>query len=224
MFPETARTPIESAIPGATPALSRNAGAAVFAIRAPTSSPRTDLRQFGKEQPEPAYCTNFDMSVYKGFKPTEKVRMQFRAEELNISNHTQWRGVNNYFTFRVCSYAASPELRDLYHVLTGESAAVVETHREGTHTMHSNFAARALSQWRHGRSSAWFSCFHSLKGRRQPILLCCPPPPSQRYVMMKFPRTSGTLARWLPKSLAWSGYRTPRHVEKEHRQSGCQGN
>jgi Carboxypeptidase regulatory-like domain/TonB-dependent Receptor Plug Domain len=40
--------------------------------------------------------TNFDMSVYKVFKPTEKVQMQFRAEGFNIFNHTQWNGVNNF--------------------------------------------------------------------------------------------------------------------------------
>jgi outer membrane receptor protein involved in Fe transport len=39
--------------------------------------------------------TNFDMSVYKVFKPTEKIQMQFRAEGFNIFNHTQWNGVNN---------------------------------------------------------------------------------------------------------------------------------
>ena len=39
--------------------------------------------------------TNFDMSVYKVFKPTEKIQMQFRAEGFNVFNHTQWNGVNN---------------------------------------------------------------------------------------------------------------------------------
>jgi hypothetical protein len=41
------------------------------------------------------YRTNFDMSVYKVFKPKEKINAQFRAEAFNIFNHTQWRGVNN---------------------------------------------------------------------------------------------------------------------------------
>ena len=39
--------------------------------------------------------TNFDMSVYKVFKPTEKIQTQFRAEGFNIFNHTQWNAVNN---------------------------------------------------------------------------------------------------------------------------------
>jgi hypothetical protein len=40
--------------------------------------------------------TNFDMSVYKVFKPTEKVQMQFRAEGFDIFNHPQWSTINNY--------------------------------------------------------------------------------------------------------------------------------
>ncbi|HEX3819611.1 MAG TPA: hypothetical protein VHW45_04730 [Candidatus Sulfotelmatobacter sp.] len=40
--------------------------------------------------------TNIDMSVYKVFKPTEKVDVQFRAEAFNVFNHTQWNGVNPY--------------------------------------------------------------------------------------------------------------------------------
>ena len=39
---------------------------------------------------------NFDMSLYKVFKPTEKVSVQFRAEGFNIFNHTEWWGVNDY--------------------------------------------------------------------------------------------------------------------------------
>jgi len=35
------------------------------------------------------------MSVYKVFKPTEKVQMEFRAEGFNIFNHTQWSTINN---------------------------------------------------------------------------------------------------------------------------------
>jgi Carboxypeptidase regulatory-like domain/TonB-dependent Receptor Plug Domain len=42
------------------------------------------------------FRTNFDMSMYKVFKPTEKLDVQFRVEAFNIFNHTQWTGVNNY--------------------------------------------------------------------------------------------------------------------------------
>ena len=38
--------------------------------------------------------TNFDMSLYKTFKPTERVSVQFRAESFNIFNHTQWSSLN----------------------------------------------------------------------------------------------------------------------------------
>jgi len=40
--------------------------------------------------------TNFDMSLYKIFKPTEKVQLQFRAEGFNIFNHTQWSSLDYY--------------------------------------------------------------------------------------------------------------------------------
>jgi hypothetical protein len=39
---------------------------------------------------------NFDMSIYKVFKPTERLSVQFRAEAFNIFNHTEWTGVNPY--------------------------------------------------------------------------------------------------------------------------------
>jgi hypothetical protein len=39
--------------------------------------------------------TNFDMSVFKHFRPTEATDIEFRAEAFNIFNHTQWSGVNN---------------------------------------------------------------------------------------------------------------------------------
>jgi len=39
---------------------------------------------------------NFDMSIYKVFRPTEKLNVQFRAEAFNIFNHTEWTGVNPY--------------------------------------------------------------------------------------------------------------------------------
>ena len=40
--------------------------------------------------------TNFDMSIYKVFKSTEQIAVQFRAEAFNVFNHTQWTGVNPY--------------------------------------------------------------------------------------------------------------------------------
>jgi len=34
--------------------------------------------------------TQFDMSTYKTFKPTERVDVQFRADGFNAINHTQF--------------------------------------------------------------------------------------------------------------------------------------
>ena len=39
--------------------------------------------------------TNFDMSVFKVFKPKEQLAVQFRAEAFNVFNHTEWNGVNS---------------------------------------------------------------------------------------------------------------------------------
>ena len=38
--------------------------------------------------------TNFDFSIFKDFKFTEKIKLQYRAEFYNIFNHLQWVGVN----------------------------------------------------------------------------------------------------------------------------------
>jgi hypothetical protein len=67
----------------------------------------------GRNSLSQPYRTNFDMSVYKVFKPTEKVNVQFRAEAFNIFNHTQWRGVNNYVgtpNFMFPAYAHMPRV------------------------------------------------------------------------------------------------------------------
>ena len=57
--------------------------------------------------------TNVDTSVYKIFKPTEKVQLQLRAEAFNVFNHTQWNGVNNFvgaLNFLYPSGAHSPRI------------------------------------------------------------------------------------------------------------------
>jgi len=50
----------------------------------------------GRNSLNAPWRTNFDMSVYKVFKPSERLDMQFRLEGFNVFNHTQWAGVNNY--------------------------------------------------------------------------------------------------------------------------------
>jgi hypothetical protein len=47
------------------------------------------------------------MSVYKVFKPTEKVGVQFRAEAFNVFNHTQFSSVDNYVGTDSFMYAGS---------------------------------------------------------------------------------------------------------------------
>ena len=38
--------------------------------------------------------TNFDLSVFKDFKFTERIKLQYRAEVFNLFNHLQWFGIN----------------------------------------------------------------------------------------------------------------------------------
>lgn len=40
--------------------------------------------------------TDFDMSIYKVFRPKEQLAVQFRAEAFNVFNHTEWNGENPY--------------------------------------------------------------------------------------------------------------------------------
>jgi hypothetical protein len=40
--------------------------------------------------------TQFDMSLYKTFKLTDKVDVQFRTEAFNALNHTQFSGLNTW--------------------------------------------------------------------------------------------------------------------------------
>lgn len=54
--------------------------------------------------------TNFDMSVFKVFKPTEKLAVQFRAEAFNIFNHTRWSGLNSAVNTPSFLYATSAHM------------------------------------------------------------------------------------------------------------------
>ena len=58
--------------------------------------------------------TDFDMSIYKIFKPKEQLAVQFRAEAFNIFNHTQWNRVNNYVSTDNFLYSTGAHMRVFY--------------------------------------------------------------------------------------------------------------
>jgi hypothetical protein len=53
-----------------------------------------DLGNTGRNWLRGPSFTNFDFSVFKDFKFTEKLKLQYRAEFYNLFNHLQWVGVN----------------------------------------------------------------------------------------------------------------------------------
>jgi Carboxypeptidase regulatory-like domain/TonB-dependent Receptor Plug Domain len=55
--------------------------------------------------------TNFDVSLFKTFKFTERVNLQYRAEFFNLFNNTQWFGVNTGINVPDPSQAVSPDTR-----------------------------------------------------------------------------------------------------------------
>jgi outer membrane receptor protein involved in Fe transport len=50
------------------------------------------------------------MSVYKVFRPKEKLNVQLRAEAFNVFNHTQWTGVNPYVSTDNFLYATGAHM------------------------------------------------------------------------------------------------------------------
>jgi hypothetical protein len=82
-----------SNIPPPSPA---EKGPLLFNPNAYTETQGLTFGDSGRNSLNLPHRTNFDMSVYKEFKPTEKLSLQFRAEGFNIFNHPQWNGVNQY--------------------------------------------------------------------------------------------------------------------------------
>src|SRR5580658_4612568 len=83
------------ASPNCAPRVDGSKGIPLFNCAAYTQTQGLTFGNSGRNSLNNPRRTNFDMSIYKVFKPTEKIQMQFRAEGFNIFNHTQWNGVNN---------------------------------------------------------------------------------------------------------------------------------
>lgn len=71
-------------------------GVALFNCAAYTQTQGLTFGNSGRNSLNNPHRTNFDMSIYKIFRPKEKIQVQFRAEAFNVFNHTEWSGVNPY--------------------------------------------------------------------------------------------------------------------------------
>jgi len=85
-----------SATPNCAPLGEGTKGIALFNCAAYVQTQGLTFGDSGRNSLNNPRRTNFDMSIYKVFKPTEQVAVQFRAEAFNVFNHTQWTGVNPY--------------------------------------------------------------------------------------------------------------------------------
>jgi len=84
------------ASPNCPPLADGTKGVALYNCAAYTQTQGLTFGNSGRNSLNNPWRTNFDMSAYKVFRPTEKVNVQFRAEGFNIFNHTQWNGLNPY--------------------------------------------------------------------------------------------------------------------------------
>ncbi|HTS35322.1 MAG TPA: carboxypeptidase regulatory-like domain-containing protein [Candidatus Solibacter sp.] len=81
----------------ACPALAEGTkGVALFNCVAYEQTQGLTFGDSGRNSINNPWRTNFDMSIYKVFKPKENINVQFRAEAFNVFNHTEWNGVNPY--------------------------------------------------------------------------------------------------------------------------------
>ena len=71
-------------------------GVPLFNCAAYTQTQGLTFGNSGRNSLNNPHRTNFDMSIYKIFKPKENIQAQFRAEAFNVFNHTEWSGVNPY--------------------------------------------------------------------------------------------------------------------------------
>jgi hypothetical protein len=84
------------ASPNCPPLAPGTKGAALFNCAAYTQTQGLTFGDSGRNSLNNPGRTNFDMSVYKVFKPKENIQVQFRAEAFNVFNHTEWNGLNPY--------------------------------------------------------------------------------------------------------------------------------
>jgi hypothetical protein len=84
------------ASPNCPPLAAGTLGVPLFNCAAYTQTQGLTFGDSGRNSLNNPRRTNFDMSIYKVFKPKENLNVQFRAEAFNVFNHTQWTGVNPY--------------------------------------------------------------------------------------------------------------------------------
>lgn len=82
--------------PNCPPLAASTKGVPLFNCAAYAQTQGLTFGDSGRNSLNNPHRTNFDMSVFKIFKPTEKIQIQFRAEAFNVFNHTEWNGVNPY--------------------------------------------------------------------------------------------------------------------------------
>jgi hypothetical protein len=80
-------------------------GVALFNCAAYTQTQGLTFGNSGRNSLNNPRRTNFDMSIFKVFKATEKINVQFRTEAFNVFNHTEWTGVNPYVSTDNFMYA-----------------------------------------------------------------------------------------------------------------------
>ena len=72
-----------------------NKGPLLFNPDAYTETQGLTFGNSGRNSLTIPHRTQFDMALYKTFKPTERVDVQFRTEAFNIFNHTQFSSLNS---------------------------------------------------------------------------------------------------------------------------------
>ena len=86
------------ASPNCPPLVEGTKGVALFNCGAYTQTQGFTFGNSGRNSLNNPWRTNFDMSVYKVFKPRENINLQFRAEAFNIFNRPELAAPQADFT------------------------------------------------------------------------------------------------------------------------------